>query len=136
MADIQVQHYGKIMIHSYLSPDTVVCVCSVISDSLRPHGLWPIRLLCPGNFSGKNTRVGCHFLLQGIFPTHGLNLCLLHLQVDSLPLSHMGSPSYCCRNVISQICFTLLFFPGLEHVSLASQCVICIRITGDAGLKF
>ena len=34
----------------------------------------------------------CHFLLQGIFPTQGLNLCLLHWQVDSLPLSHQGSP--------------------------------------------
>ena len=37
-----------------------------------------------------------HFLLQGIFPTQGLNLCLLHLlhwQVNSLPLHHLGSPS-------------------------------------------
>ena len=42
-------------------------------------------------FSGKNTGVGCHFLLQGIFLTQGSNLSLLHLlhwQVDSLPLSH------------------------------------------------
>ena len=30
--------------------------------------------------------VGCHFLLQGIFPTQGLNLYLLHWQADSLPL--------------------------------------------------
>ena len=39
---------------------------------------------------GKNTAVGCHFLLQGIFPTQGSNLwllCLLHWQVDSLPLA-------------------------------------------------
>ena len=35
----------------------------------------------------KNTGVGCHFLLQGIFPTPGSNLSLLHWQVDSLPLS-------------------------------------------------
>ena len=62
-----------------------VCVCartlshSVVSDSLQPHGLWPTMLLCPQDFSGKNTRVGCHFLLQGIFLTQGLNLCLLHL---------------------------------------------------------
>ena len=35
--------------------------------------------------------MGCHFLLQGIFPTQGSNLCLLHWQVDSLPLSHLGS---------------------------------------------
>ena len=37
---------------------------SVVSDSLWPHGLSPIRLLCPWNSPGKNTRVGCHFLLQ------------------------------------------------------------------------
>ena len=43
-------------------------------------------------FPGKNTGVGCHFLLQGIFPTQGWNLCLLHWQVDSLPLSHLGIP--------------------------------------------
>ena len=39
-----------------------------------------------------NTEVGCHFLLQGILPTQGLNLCLLHWQAGSLPLSHQGSP--------------------------------------------
>ena len=41
------------------------------------------------------TEVGCHFLLQGIFSTQGLNPCrlhLLHCQADSLPLSHLGSP--------------------------------------------
>ena len=39
--------------------------CSVGSDSLRHHGLWPTRLLCPWDFPDKNTGVGCHFLLQG-----------------------------------------------------------------------
>ena len=34
------------------------------SDSLRPHGLQPARLLCPRDSPGKNTGVGCHFLLQ------------------------------------------------------------------------
>ena len=64
-------------------------MCSVAFDSLRPHGLYPARLLCPWNFPGKNTRVGCHFLLQGIFPTQGLKprfLWPLHWQMDSLPL--------------------------------------------------
>uniref|UniRef100_A0AAA9RYV6 Joining chain of multimeric IgA and IgM n=1 Tax=Bos taurus TaxID=9913 RepID=A0AAA9RYV6_BOVIN len=37
----------------------------------------PARLCCPQDFSGKNSRVGCHFFLQGIFPTKGLNPCLL-----------------------------------------------------------
>ena len=63
---------------------------SVVSDSLRPQGLQPTRLLCPWNFPGKNTGVGCHFLLQDIFPILWLNPCLLRLlqwQVDSLPLA-------------------------------------------------
>ena len=51
---------------------------SVVSDSSRPHGLQPTRLLCPWDFPGKNPGVGCHFLHQGIFATEGSNLCLLH----------------------------------------------------------
>ena len=46
-------------------------------------------------FSGKNTGVGCHFLLQGIFLTQGSNLRLLHplhWQVVSLPLAPPGKP--------------------------------------------
>ena len=46
----------------------VVFSCSVVSDSLWPHRLLPARLLCPRDFLGKNTGVGCHFLLQGLFP--------------------------------------------------------------------
>ena len=42
-------------------------------DSLWPHELLPTTFLCPWNFPGKNTGVGCHFLLQGIFPTQELN---------------------------------------------------------------
>ena len=71
-------------------------------DSLRPHGLYPARLLCPWDFPGKNTGVGCHALLQRILLTQGLNLCLLcllHQQVGSLPpwrylytyISHIGT---------------------------------------------
>ena len=46
---------------------------SVVSNSLRPHGLQPTRLLCPWDFLGMSTGVGCHFLLQGIFPAQGSN---------------------------------------------------------------
>ena len=52
---------------------------------------------CPWDSPGKNTRVGCHFLLQGIFLIQGLSLLLLHLlhwHEDSLPLSHLGSPGF------------------------------------------
>ena len=40
----------------------LVTQSSVVSTSLRLHGLWPARFLCPWDFSGKNTGVGCHFL--------------------------------------------------------------------------
>ena len=56
-----------------------------------PMDLRPTGLLCPWKFPGKNTGVGCHFLLQGIFLTQGLNPHLLHWQADSLPLCHLGS---------------------------------------------
>ena len=68
-------------------------VCSVMSYSLRHYGLSLIRLLCLLDFPGKNTGMGCHFLLQGIFLTQGSNpcpLCLLHW-ADSLSLSNLGS---------------------------------------------
>ena len=75
--------------------------CPVVSNSLRPHGQQPARLLCPWNFSGKNTWVGCHFLLQGIFPIQGLNPCvlsLLHWQADSLSLVPPGKPHASLQN--------------------------------------
>ena len=71
---------------------------SVVSDFFATP--WPIACQAPPSmeFSGKNTEMGCHFLLQGIFLTQGLNPCrlgLLHWQADSLPLSHLGSPKIC-----------------------------------------
>ena len=57
--------------------------CCLLFQSLSPvnllqlNGVQPTRLLCPWNFPGKNTGVGCHILLQGIFPTQGSNLCFL-----------------------------------------------------------
>ena len=76
-----------------------VLVDSVVSDSLQSHGLQPARLLCPWDFPGKNTGVGCYFILQGIFPTQILNPLLLHWQEDSLPLRHLRSLvlGYLCR---------------------------------------
>ena len=51
---------------------------SVVSSSLRPHGLFPVKFFCPCYFPDKNSGVGCLALLQWIFPTQGLNLGLLH----------------------------------------------------------
>ena len=70
-----------------------VCVSlSVMSDSLWSHGLQPARLLCPWISPGKNTGVGCHFLLQRIFPTLGWNPGLLHCKQTLYHLSHQRSP--------------------------------------------
>ena len=44
-----------------------------MSNSLSPYGLQPTRLLCPWDTPGKNTGVGCHFLLQGVFPAQRSN---------------------------------------------------------------
>ena len=58
---------------TFITNHAVLC-CSVVSESLQPHGLQPARLLCPWNSPGKNSAVGCHFLLQGIFLTQGNQL--------------------------------------------------------------
>ena len=63
-----------------------------MSNSLQPHGLQLARFLCPWDFPGKNTGVGFHFLLQGIFPTQGSNPGLLHCRQILYCLSHQGSP--------------------------------------------
>ena len=72
---------------------------SVLSNSLQHHGLQPTRLLCPWNSPGKNTGVGCYFLLQGIFLTQGIKPRSPALQVVCciagrlfIELSHQGRP--------------------------------------------
>ena len=78
-------NWTSVAIHSVSVPlgFRTCCACVPgyfsVSDSLGPHGLWPARLLCPWDIPGKNTGVGCHSLLQGIFPTHGSNSSLLSL---------------------------------------------------------
>ena len=62
---------------------------SVMSDSLRPHGLYS-----PWNSPGQNTGVGSLSLLQGIFPNQGLNPGLPHYRQTLYQLSHKGSPSH------------------------------------------
>ena len=61
---------------------------SVVSDSLRPRGLYS-----PWKSPGQNTGVGSLSLLQGIFSTQGLNPGLLHCRQILYQLSYQGSPS-------------------------------------------
>ena len=75
-----------------VSSRVYVLSCLIVSGSLRPHGLQPARLLCPWDSPGKNTRVGCHALLQEIFPTQGSNQGLEHCRQILYHLNHQGSP--------------------------------------------
>ena len=68
------------------------------------QSLLPARLLCPGDFPGKNTGMGCHFLLQGIFPIQGSNpllLCHLHCRQILYHWDTRKSPKegLCCCKV-------------------------------------
>ena len=67
--------------------------CSVVSNSLGPHGLQPARLLCPSDPPGKNPGVGSHALLQGIFPTQRPNPGLPHCRQILYCLSHQEGTS-------------------------------------------
>ena len=87
-----------------------MCVsCSVVSDSLWFHGLQPARLLCRWDSPGKNTGVGSHALLQGIFPIQGSNLGLPHCRRILYCLSHKGS-------IINNI--LLYTIQGIKNLSL------------------
>ena len=87
---------------SVLSPPAV-------SDSLRPYGLWPARLLCLWDSLDKDTGVGCRALLQRIFPTQGSHLsllCLFHWQVGS----HRHTREYS-----TQVGNSAFFFLAMPH---------------------
>ena len=117
-------------LHFQVSPGGCLC-CQSLSHVSLSATPWTAARQAPLSmgFPGKNTGVGCHFLLQGIFLTHGLNPNLLHWQVDSLPLWHLGSPreeqktplveNHCLRWIVATFHFSNpLQAPG---VSLASS---------------
>ena len=101
----------------------IVLSCSAVSNSLRPHE--PTRLICPCNFSVKNTGVGCHFLRQRTFLTQGLNPSLLHLlhwQADSLPLAPPG------KHVWYIHIYIFSFFKNLASEKMSILCVLMVNL--------
>ena len=110
-----------------------------MSNSLRPCGLQPARLLCPWNSPGKSTGVDCHILFQGIFPTQGANPGLL-----------------CCRQILTiwatgkpGMRASCLKYTALETSNLSSErrgaqvvrgwfkCLawfFCVRLMSEPGL--
>ena len=108
----------KILRENNLDTTQIINQCSVshsvVSDSLRPHGLQLTKLLCPLNSPGKNTGAGCHFCLHGIFLTQGSNPGLLNCGWILYHLSHQGiNVSTEKRNVltcqVSKIQFLLTY---------------------------
>ena len=92
------------------------CPVRLLCDLIDCSQATKTRLLCPWDFLGKKTGVDCHFLLQGVFLTQWLNWSLLHWQVDSLPLSHLGSPSniYYMYCLFSPKCLSMLTWLQLK----------------------
>ena len=86
IAGIQAWIYYKHCVTSPLLCESVSY--SAVSNSLQPPGLWPARVLCPWNSPSKNTGVGSHSLLKGIFPTQELNPGLLHYRQMLYCLCH------------------------------------------------
>ena len=83
--------------HYWCAVSLVTQSCPTLCDDVQ---------YSPWNSPGKNPGVGCHFLLQGIFPTEGLDLGLLHWRQNLYPLSHQGSPN-CKHHFSHQSCLTL-----------------------------
>ena len=75
--------------------------CPTLWDSMN----YSARQLCPWNSPGKNTEVGCHFLHQGVFPIHGLNLSLLHCKETLYHLGQQGS-----HHIYEKIFFRTLYY--------------------------
>ena len=90
-----------------------MCACQVasaMSKSLQPYGLYPTRLLCPWDSPGKNTGVGCHALLQGIFPTQRSNPCLLPLMSSAL-----AGGFFTTSTIWGALSFTMLCLVGQSY---------------------
>ena len=91
-----------------------VCACLVAQLSFLCDP-FIARLLHLWDFPGKNTAVCCHFLLQGILLTQGLNACLLHWQVNSLPLSHQRNSGILQNALQSRLVWCPFFMISYGH---------------------
>ena len=99
--------------------------CAMLSRSVMSNSCDPMDCSLPGSSvhgdsPGKNTWVGCHDLLQGIFPTQGLNPGLSHCRWIVYHLSHQGNQSIHHTNLISAL--------------LQSLCLCCSSLSGCLSL--
>ena len=110
-----------------------LCACSVAqqcSALCDPMNCSPPDV-CLWDFPGKNTGVGHHFLLQGIFLTQGQNLhllLLLHCQAYSLPLNHLGSLHTCICTHIHMCAYVHAYMHMYTHIQVNMLCFIHVEI--------
>ena len=106
-----ISQYIQILNHYLVYLKLMRCYKSAINGLLGHFSrVWlfcdPTKLLCPWHSPGRNTAVGCHFLLQGNFLTQGSNsclLCLLHWQACSLSLAPPGKHPPPSKKVVCQV---------------------------------
>ena len=89
-----------------------------LSNSRQPHGLWPTNLLCPWDSPGKNIGVGCHALIQVIFPTQGSNPGLLPCRWILYCLSHQRS-----------LLHVIVVIYSIEISIISSVCQVSVKIS-------
>ena len=98
-------------------PLRYVCVShSVMSDSLRPHGLQPARLLCPWGFSRQEYSSGLPYPPPGGLPNPGIKPRSPTLQAHSLPSEAPGKPK------------ELILREGREQSSLTAGSAVLLRL--------
>ena len=97
--------------------------CLVVSYSLQPHGLQPTRLLCPWDFPGKSTGVGCHCLLC----RDAANVSEF-LFYDSLPV-RAGATSESLSS--TRVLITLLWMDPLQTTFTLGPLLLCFRVSSS-----
>ena len=120
----------------YYSVPLYVCMSAKSLQSCptlcNPMDCKPTRLLCSWDSPGKNTGVGCHALLQGVFLTQGSNPChlrLLHCRQILYPLSHLlrDLPYYISMSVLTLISKENKILPLLYDGLVISQHIPAVK---------
>ena len=107
------------------NPCPLHCRWIIIHCTIRevPYILFYVCCASSRTHIPQNTRVGCHFLLQGIFLTQGSNWCLLYLLMGSLPLVQPGTPP---RKVHGGVYSS--GWPGLQPAGFSASSPELIRV--------
>ena len=114
----------KIPIGNHLKSLNKGVWCSVVSYSLQLHGLQPARLLCPGNFPGKNTGAGCHFLCWRSSQPRDLtcNFCISCTAGRFFISELLGKPKAFEQSIIGNHMSIQITFQSLFISSTIPQC--------------